>query len=361
MNEDCSLLSYTWIGGGLERHFGWTDVIGSSPIRFFHPDDIPRFAKELKEARERQGARRQGAQAGGSPLTHTLPPAAATGDLDATVEIYIPRRFLLPSGEYVPMLTSGAIDRDHWYTCCRDLSGQRRREEALRALLLSTSRELREPANSVLVATSLLQALPVVTQDKEASFLVRAIASSGGCLMAVIRNVFSLKSIEAGELLTSLSAFDPAEALRCVVNTCSFGKSVDVSVDAHSLPRSVTTDQGFFAHIFQNLLSNAMRYEAGKGVRVSCRYVPSDSEGAAGALEGTAGMLEGAVTDKGACCAQDAGWMTHLYPLTPNAQAAAWMRNHARACSGSTRRARPAAAASGSTSRVPAPSAWAAT
>ena len=205
-----------------------------------------------------------------------------------------PRRFLLPSGVYIPMLTSGALDAHHWYLCCRDLSSQSRREDALRALLLSTSRELREPANSVLVASSMLQALPVVTADEEASFLVRAIGSSCGCLVGIISNVFSLKSIEAGELHTTPTAFEPAEALRCVVGTCRFGKSVDVTVDAQSLPHSVTADRGFFVHIFQNLLSNAMRYEGGKGIRVGCRYIPSpEGEGA--------GTLEGTVADKGAC------------------------------------------------------------
>ena len=138
----------------------------------------------------------------------------------------------------------------------------------------------------------MLQVLPVVTTDEEASFLVRAIASSCGVLVGIISNVFSLKSIEAGELHISPSAFDPAEALRCVVEACRFGRPVNISVEAEGLPHSVCADRGFFVHIFQNLLSNAMRYEEGKGVTVGCRFVPGD---------GADGLLVGTVADKGAC------------------------------------------------------------
>ena len=63
------------------------------PCQFVHPDELSAFQQAMKETRERQ---------------------AAIGDPEATVALQFPRRFLLPNGEYINMLTSGAIDRDHW-------------------------------------------------------------------------------------------------------------------------------------------------------------------------------------------------------------------------------------------------------
>ena len=63
-------------------------------------------------------------------------------------------------------------------------------------------------------------------------------------------------------------------------------------VEVEHLPHSVVSDRGFYVHVFQNLLSNAIRYEGGKGIVVGCRYEPG---------EGADGLLVGSVADKGAC------------------------------------------------------------
>ena len=156
INEDGSLL-YTYVSPGGTKALGWPRdaYIGHSLTELVHPDDRDQFIRDLTVALEKQ---------------------ATLGSLTAVVELQIPRRMLLPDGSHIVLLTSGALDSRHWYSLCRNMSARSKREAALRSLLLSTSRELREPANAVLAASSMLQQHPIVKADAEAAFLVRASA-----------------------------------------------------------------------------------------------------------------------------------------------------------------------------------------
>ena len=93
------------------------------------------------------------------------------------------------------------------------------------------------------------------------------------------------------------TAFDPAAAAASVVDAARIGTKANIAFAAAGLPASVVTDRCFLVHILQNLLSNALRYEAGGGVRVQLRYLPGSA-----AREGT---LEGTVEDHGCGMSQE--------------------------------------------------------
>lgn len=159
----------------------------------------------------------------------------------------------------------------------------------------------------------MLQSQPSVTADEEAAFLVHAIASSCSVLVGLISNVSSLNSIETGGMDMTSEAFDPVTELADIVDACRFGCDVDITAIADEpMPRSVIADRGFFVHILQNLLSNALRYEAGGGVRVGLRFI---------SISGGSGVLEGSVTDWGSGMeAAEAARVFDLYTAGPTAK-----------------------------------------
>jgi CheY-like chemotaxis protein/anti-sigma regulatory factor (Ser/Thr protein kinase) len=156
---------------------------------------------------------------------------------------------------------------------CKDVRVQAAKEAALRRLLLAVSRELREPANGVLAAAALLARRESVAQDPEASFCARALGASCRLLLGIVQNVLCMRRVETGELEVSAEAFDPAAAADDVLQVCrlSSAGAATVTLRAAPLPRAVVGDASVFTQGLQNLVTNALRFEAGRGVRVWLR------------------------------------------------------------------------------------------
>jgi signal transduction histidine kinase len=139
---------------------------------------------------------------------------------------------------------------------CKDSREQMEKEEALRKLLLCISRELREPANSVLAAKALLAQRASVSDDAEAAFWVQAIGASCRLLLGIVTNVLSMRVIESGELEMLPVEYDPSSAVNDVLQVCRLGCSsrVEWRNEDEPLPRIVLADRTFFCQILQNLV-----------------------------------------------------------------------------------------------------------
>jgi K+-sensing histidine kinase KdpD len=97
---------------------------------------------------------------------------------------------------------------------CKSMQLHMEREQALRSLLLSTSHQLRTPAQSGLTASELLAERASVAGDAEALFLVQAIGASCRLLLGMVSNVLSMRHIESGELEMHAAVFDPRAAVQ---------------------------------------------------------------------------------------------------------------------------------------------------
>lgn len=158
-------------------NMGHLDGQGNHLHPFFqvlHPAEVAFVKDAFAEARARQ---------------------SATGDPAALVRLSIYRRFRLPDQSYIPVLSTGCVDSDHFYMMCHALTSQAHREDAMRCRLGATIRELREPATSLLAAASLLMARPSIESDSEAKFLLNAMHAACSLLLGIVGNVASLQII----------------------------------------------------------------------------------------------------------------------------------------------------------------------
>lgn len=221
---------------------------------------------------------------------------SATGDPAALVRLSIYRRFRLPDQSYIPVLSTGCVDSDHFYMMCHALTSQAHREDAMRCRLGATIRELREPATSMLAAASLLMAHPSIQSDSEAKFLLNAMHAAGSLLLGIVGNVASLQCIEAGDTQMNVAPFDPHGAINEVLFVCRLGctggdKAVWTDEDV-PLPPLVKADKTFLSAGVQNILVNALKFQEGRGVTLSATFQPDEADA-------DGGMLLVSVADKG--------------------------------------------------------------
>ena len=135
---------------------------GRNPAEQMHPDDLPVVQATFADAMQR---------------------SAASGRPEP---MWLRRRVLLPDGSYTWVHTSGCMQGNQWYLTCKSMQLQVDTEQALRSLLLSTSHELRTPAQSGLAASQLLAQRASVEADEEALYLVQAIGASCRLLLGAL-------------------------------------------------------------------------------------------------------------------------------------------------------------------------------
>ena len=131
----------------------------------------------------------------------------------------------------------------------RDVSEQHAAKAALKALLLSTSFDLRISAQNVNSASELLLSLRSIQSDQEAAYLASAVKS--GCnslLFGVTSNVLELRKLERGEYSLFLQPFSISAVVRDVLQVCRMSAQGSPSVamlglgdetDAQELPECV--------------------------------------------------------------------------------------------------------------------------
>ena len=203
-----------YISPNVQRRMCFTqeDLLGRDMLDFCHPDDQAAMAKAVKAALV-------GAEAGAS--------------LGAMGKLLCQHRNLAgvpgPEGpSYLWCETAGVTDGQFFYLVCRDVRVRKAVEAALRAFTISTSHDLREPCNSILVAVSMLEQRASVLQDDEAHFLVKAIRASCGLMLGIVTNVLTVRQVEAGELLLCNVVFNPTTVIEDVLHACRMGCTAHV-------------------------------------------------------------------------------------------------------------------------------------
>ena len=259
------------------------ELIGTSPMIWTHPDDVPRCESIFVGALLGLGG--EGDDAAQKP-SHAV--------------VSVPRRFRHRDGNYVSVITMGIVTRDRWCLTCKDVSSQFGRDEAQRRLLLLLSRQLREPATAVLAAYELLhQRLgSAASPDDDTALLLGSLGASCRLLLGLIDNALCAQAVQAGVLTPrDISVpFDPAEALADVLRVCRLAYApVQWDVDAARLPPLVRgVDRMLVCQILSNLAVNACKFEAGGGVSVRASVTMESDADAVGPCD-----LLVVVTDRG--------------------------------------------------------------
>jgi PAS domain S-box-containing protein len=171
----------------------------------------------------------------------------------------------------------------------RDVTEQRRRQAERERLLdeirdalehrsrfyASMSHELRTPINAIIGYNELLLDDvygPLPPGQRPA---VERVARAARHLLELVNDVLDLSKIEAGKLTLEVEDVDPAALARDLEATMEpLARKHDVQLHFHldepACHRPIRTDPRRLRQILLNLLSNAIRYGAGRPVHVTC-------------------------------------------------------------------------------------------
>jgi PAS domain S-box-containing protein len=188
----------------------------------------------------------------------------------------------------------------------RDVTGERKREEALSAALAREkelrreaqagnrakseflavmSHEVRTPMNGILGFCELLavaEGLPEDCRD-----FVTTISSSGEALLRILDDILDFSRLEAGGLKLEREAFCPAEVLHDI-HTFFAPSIADKGLEFREViepgvPRLLVNDAGRLRQIVLNLVSNATKFTAKGGIvlgmRPSAEALPDGARG----------------------------------------------------------------------------------
>jgi CheY-like chemotaxis protein/HAMP domain-containing protein len=142
--------------------------------------------------------------------------------------------------------------------------------------LANMSHELRTPLNSLLVLSKLLsENVDKNLSEKQVQFS-ETIHTAGTELLALINDILDLSKIESGTVTLDIGEVNLAD-LRSYVSR-SFDqiaqdKSLDFTVDVDdALPKTVHTDVKRLQQVLKNLLSNAFKFTAKGGVKLTMSH-----------------------------------------------------------------------------------------
>ncbi|HKE82455.1 MAG TPA: HAMP domain-containing protein [Vicinamibacterales bacterium] len=143
--------------------------------------------------------------------------------------------------------------------------------------LANMSHELRTPLNSILILGQQLSDNPEGNLTGKQVEFARTIQGAGTDLLNLITDILDLSKIESGTVTVEAEEIFFTTLLDMVVRTFSHdaenrGLSFDVSVDS-ALGRSIVTDSKRLQQVLKNLLSNAFKFTAQGGVRLSVSEV----------------------------------------------------------------------------------------
>ncbi|HEY1304640.1 MAG TPA: HAMP domain-containing protein [Vicinamibacterales bacterium] len=143
--------------------------------------------------------------------------------------------------------------------------------------LANMSHELRTPLNSILILGQQLSDNPEGNLTGRQVEFARTIQGAGTDLLNLITDILDLSKIESGTVTVEAEEIFFTNLLDMVVRTFSHdaenrGLSFDVSVDS-GLGRSIVTDSKRLQQVLKNLLSNAFKFTAQGGVRLSVSEV----------------------------------------------------------------------------------------
>jgi PAS domain S-box-containing protein len=156
-----------------------------------------------------------------------------------------------------------------------------RRQEELETAMSARSRfyasmshELRTPINAILGYTSLLLENVYGTMNEQQVFGLERAKKAAQHLLELVNDILDLSKIEAGkmELLIEPVVFpDAVKELFITVGPLAEENQTPLRMHDEGAPFSVDTDPRRLRQILLNLLSNALKFGAGREVTVHCR------------------------------------------------------------------------------------------
>ncbi|MEQ8816160.1 MAG: ATP-binding protein [Thalassobaculum sp.] len=156
----------------------------------------------------------------------------------------------------------------------RMLAAARRAAEASSAaksrFLATVSHEIRTPMNGVLATAELLEATPLVADQRD---MVSVIRRSGGALLELLNQILDQSKIEAGKLELVSAPFGLSELLQAAADCVGpLARSKDLSLSvtvSEALPETVVGDEARLRQVLLNLLGNAVKFTAHGAVTVA--------------------------------------------------------------------------------------------
>ncbi|HTQ06608.1 MAG TPA: CHASE domain-containing protein [Polyangiaceae bacterium] len=147
------------------------------------------------------------------------------------------------------------------------------------AFLANMSHELRTPMHAVLAYARL--ALEAKLGPREHGFVLR-IVESGERLLALLNDLLDLSKLEAGKVRVELAPHDLEALVREVgreLEPLILDRGLTLAVERAATCKSVTAnvDRVRMAHVFRNLLANAVRFSA-PGGKLCVRFAEPESK-----------------------------------------------------------------------------------
>jgi HAMP domain-containing protein/CheY-like chemotaxis protein/signal transduction histidine kinase len=169
--------------------------------------------------------------------------------------------------------------------------------------LANMSHELRTPLNSILILGQQLTDNPEGNLTTKQVEFARTIHGAGTDLLNLISDILDLSKIESGTVTVDAEEVFFANLVDMVARPFRHeAETRQLSFEVHvdpNLGRSITTDSKRLQQVLKNLLSNAFKFTAQGGVRLSVALAPGDWSSDHPILSQTPAVVAFEVTDTG--------------------------------------------------------------
>lgn len=191
----------------------------------------------------------------------------------------------------VQMVSAAARDQTGALVGCRsaftDISEQKRAEEALRLavhmreeFLAIVSHDLRNPLNSVLLGSEILQSSP--TLDPQSVGKIELILNAAKRMSRMLSDLLDLSSMDAGHLSMECKTESVDALLSATVETVTHSaaaRGIQLEVVANELNMVAFCDRERILQVLTNLVGNAIKFSSQSGrVRIEARRKVDDIE-----------------------------------------------------------------------------------
>ncbi len=150
---------------------------------------------------------------------------------------------------------------------------ERKANNAKSDFLSSMSHEIRTPLNGIIGMTDILVGLPMEDEQKK---YVETIYSSGKILLDLINDILDYSKIESGNMEVEIIEFDLNHLVKDLTVSHMFkakSKGVDFEINLPDISFKVFGDSKKITQVFNNLISNAIKFTEKGFVRISITII----------------------------------------------------------------------------------------
>lgn len=156
----------------------------------------------------------------------------------------------------------------------------RARDEAIEANRLKSgflsmmSHEIRTPLNSILGYNSLLKELYYDTASEDVKKYFETVEKGGKRLLDTISKILELSRLEAGDYLVNIKTISLIDLINDIINSLKIeakAKGISIIKDYQDKDFFLVTDEYCLHGIFENIISNAIKYSYKGKIQVSVK------------------------------------------------------------------------------------------